>query len=204
MADPTHGAERPAVLTRRRGELLERAIFQAVLEELEMVGYPKLTIDAVAARARTGKPVLYRRWPGRAELVLATLSHRAPEDIVLPDNGDLRTDLVAALRQLVHRLESVPGNALHGLLAETLRDPRLRARFRALVAARETMLTPILDRAVERGEIDGRRLAPRIMTLPLDLLRNEYLLRGSPIDPAAVVEIVDTVTMPLLRAPISD
>jgi AcrR family transcriptional regulator len=185
--------------SRRRGELLEHAIFQAVWDELNEVTYPKLTMDAIAARAQTSKPVLYRRWPGRAELVLAALAYRSPDDDALPDTGDLRTDLVEALNQLVRRLEGVPGNALHGLLAETLRDPELRPRFQAQVAARETMLMPILLRAVERGEITGDGLTTRIVTLPLDLLRNEYLLHGLPFGATIVQEIIDDVAMPLLR-----
>ena len=54
--------------SRRRGTKLEDALLDAAWEELQEVGYTRLTMEAVAARAGTSKPVLYRRWPNRARL----------------------------------------------------------------------------------------------------------------------------------------
>jgi AcrR family transcriptional regulator len=59
--------------TRRRGEALETAILDAAWEELVEVGFPKLTMESVATRARTSVPVLYRRWAGTDVLVIAAI-----------------------------------------------------------------------------------------------------------------------------------
>jgi len=62
-----------AAQRRRRGALLERALLQAAWDELASVGYARLSMDGVAARAHTSKTVLYRRWPNRAALVVAAM-----------------------------------------------------------------------------------------------------------------------------------
>ncbi|TDD64977.1 TetR family transcriptional regulator, partial [Actinomadura rubrisoli] len=64
--------------TRRRGGDLEAAIYEAVFAQLEAVGYRRLTMEGVAAAARTGKAALYRRWPSKDELVTDALKHVLP------------------------------------------------------------------------------------------------------------------------------
>jgi len=59
--------------TRRRGAALEAALLDAAWDELQVTGYQAMTMEAVADRAGTSRAVLYRRWPKRAELVVATL-----------------------------------------------------------------------------------------------------------------------------------
>src|SRR5215469_2809588 len=84
---------------RRRGKVLEAAIFEIVLRELAETGYVDFTIERVAARAGTSKPVIYRRWPTRARLVYAAL--RASQPVLsseAPDTGTVRGDLMAILR----------------------------------------------------------------------------------------------------------
>src|SRR5262245_21529159 len=63
---------------RRRGKALEAAIFEVVLKELARAGYVNFSIERVAARAGTSKPVIYRRWPTRARLVYAALRANQP------------------------------------------------------------------------------------------------------------------------------
>lgn len=63
---------------RRRGEVLERALYDATLAELESAGYGGLTMEGIAARAQTGKAALYRRWAGKRELVLAAVQYALP------------------------------------------------------------------------------------------------------------------------------
>jgi AcrR family transcriptional regulator len=57
---------------------LETAIFEIVLRELAETGYVNFSIERVAARAGTSKPVIYRRWPTRARLVYAALRANRP------------------------------------------------------------------------------------------------------------------------------
>src|SRR5690349_10368408 len=84
--------------TRRRGEALEEALLDAAWEELRQRGYAGFTMESVADRARTGRQVLYRRWPSRRDLVVATISRYFDRNPVPPpDTGSLRGDLIAYL-----------------------------------------------------------------------------------------------------------
>src|SRR6201999_1637372 len=64
--------------SRRRGEVLERALYEAPLAELAQVGYGRLTTEGIAARAHTGKAALYRRWASKHDLVHAALVFTLP------------------------------------------------------------------------------------------------------------------------------
>lgn len=187
---------------RRRGEELENAILAAVLDELAEAGYAGLTMERVAARARTGKAALYRRWPGRAELVIdACAAHRLAE-ADLPDTGALRTDVLGALRQLSARLATSHGDILRGLLTEAMHDPEFARLVRERVhTAGPGPIEGLLRRAVARGEIASWVPASRRATVAVDLLRNHYLLFGAPVPEHVITEIVDDVYLPLLLAP---
>ncbi|AXB42252.1 TetR/AcrR family transcriptional regulator [Amycolatopsis albispora] len=187
--------------SRRRGEHLEQAIFEAVWAELLEVGYAKLTMEAVAARAGTSKPVLYRRWAGRAELVLAAWRHRLPVSLELPDTGTLSGDLKELLGRSLCRFEDFSPDLLAGLTTETFRDPEVFALLRKQIAkaAPGHALAALIGWAVERGEIAEPRLSPRVLALPLDLIRADAVLYGRQVTDARITEIVDDIFLPLLR-----
>jgi AcrR family transcriptional regulator len=79
---------------RRRGAELEDAILRAAADELREVGYDAMTFDSVATRAETSRAVIYRRWPGKAELVAAAFENRMRNvEVVAPDTGSLEGDV---------------------------------------------------------------------------------------------------------------
>ncbi len=187
---------------RRRGEELEHAILTATLDELADVGYAALTMERVALRAHTSKAVLYRRWSGRAELVIDACKFRNIPDVDLLDTGSLRTDMIALLRQMAATMATPFGGILRGLLAEMSHDPE----FGRLVRERVHKSGPgsiheILQRAVERGEVDRSILGSRRATVATDLLRNQFLLFDAPIDDEIIIDIIDDVYLPLVLRP---
>jgi AcrR family transcriptional regulator len=188
---------------RRRGDVLERAIFAAVWEELAESGYAKLTMDHVAARAHTSKPVLYRRWSSRAQLVVAAMMHGIPTRDELPDTGDLRSDVLALLSQLESRFDDMPVDAIRGLIYEVLNDPEAAAIREYVVQSEcEVLMLTILERAAARGEIDPSKITGRIARVPKDLIRSEYLTSvkgGGRVPDTVIIEIVDEVFLPLVR-----
>ena len=179
--------------TRRRGAALEADILDAVWEELAEVGYARLTMEGVAARARTGKQVLYRRWANRAELVKAALPHRTGFIVdQVPDTGELREDVLTLLRLMVVRQRQLGPDVIRGLLAEAHDlDPKV-------FGIMHDILLTVLQRAVERGEIPTADLPRRVVTVPAELLRYEMLLSLDPVADATLVGIVDDVYLPLL------
>ena len=96
---------------RRRGAALEAALLDAAWDELCAVGYPGFTLDGVAERARTSRPVLGRRWSNRTELVIAAMRHHYSDLSVhdLPDTGTLRGDVLALLRPLSASVSEMAG-----------------------------------------------------------------------------------------------
>lgn len=195
-------ADDPRKAPRRRGVVLERAILQAALDELLDVGYSGLTMDRVAARAGTNKSAIYRRWPHRAALAVAAYRQLAVPDEA-PDTGDLRTDVLTMLRAAAARIASPQGEILHVLAAQVGSEPDLLREIRdQLLDTSLTRWLAVLGRAVARGQARAEALSPRIATLAVDLLRNEYLVRGvTTVPDGTLTEIVDTIYLPLVAAP---
>jgi AcrR family transcriptional regulator len=188
--------------SRRRGAELEDAILDAAWDVLTEVGYRGFTYEAIAARAGTSRPVLYRRWPQREDLLLAALRARwMAEPIELPDTGDLRDDAVA----LLHNASAGRSRfavVMSVQLTEYFRDTGTSfndLREHLGIRGRPTGMEAIVARAVERGELVAMP-SRRIMNLPFDLFRHEMLMTMKPVDDAAILEIVDDVWMPLLRS----
>jgi AcrR family transcriptional regulator len=180
---------------RRRGAALEASILEAAWRELAEVGYARLTMEGVAARAHTGKQVIYRRWPNRAELAVAAMRHNTGSIVDdIPDTGDLRGDVLAVLGRMAQRQREIGPDLIHGLLTEA--DEVDPAFFTIMGGVMET----ILRRAAARGEIAATPLPQRVVTLPADLLRHELLLARDPIPDRTLVEIVDEVFLPLVRS----
>jgi AcrR family transcriptional regulator len=187
--------------SRRRGEQLEQAILDAAWAELSEVGYAALTIEAVAARAATSKPVIYRRWPGRAELVLAAWAKQRPPISPAKDLGDLRSDLIALFSRIARRMGGMMNETIAGVMGEAFRHPEiagaLRDRLRS--GALGGSVQSIVDRAAERGELAHVVVSVRVARVPLDLVRNEGMLFGGAVAEETIAELVDEVYIPLLR-----
>lgn len=188
-------------VTRRRGELLDAALLDAAWEELQQAGYQAMTFEAVADRAGTSRAVLYRRWPKKAELVVAALRHRRPLlSGAMPDTGSLRGDVLALLLRMSERLTRTGPETLYGLLGDYLADAELFDRLRAdVLSIGAEVLTTMLKRAAERGEARSD-VSPRIASLPTDLYRNELFMQRTPPSGDVIMEIVDDVFLPLVRA----
>ncbi|WEV27543.1 TetR/AcrR family transcriptional regulator [Streptomyces sp. 71268] len=141
---------------RPRDSRVDAAVAAAVRELLVEVGYARLTMAEVAARAGVGKAAIYRRHATKQEMIFDVL---LPDRFlaVTPDHGSLRADLAAVLAEVAEAMASAPPGTVPGLLADVHADPALHDRFneRYLGAQRRT-LTEILDHAAARGELTTR------------------------------------------------
>jgi AcrR family transcriptional regulator len=190
---------------RRRGEELEAALLDAAWEELVEVGFAKLTMESVAARARTGVAVLYRRWTGKDELAIAAIAHYGrihPFD--LPDTGSLRGDMLAFLGGFNSQRSNftvVITSAFAGLMASSgLTPAEVRARVLSDRVGSADRPGELYRRAHERGEIDLDTTPPAVLTMPFDLMRNDLLMTLKPVPPERITSIVDDLFMPLVAA----
>ncbi|HUR07917.1 MAG TPA: TetR/AcrR family transcriptional regulator [Nonomuraea sp.] len=184
----------PPVRTRRRGALLEDALLDAAWEEVRAAGYANLTMEGVAARAGTSKGVLYRRWPYRAMLILSAIRRQMPSmRREIPDTGDLREDVLIVMREFRRRYEIIGPDIAHGLMSELSDMPG-----DAWDVSPE-VLTIVLERAATRGEVRMEGISPRVVTLPLDLLRHALMLSPAQLGAESLAEIVDEIFLPLVR-----
>lgn len=195
-------AARPGVgSTRRRGAELEAAILDAAWEVLHENSYSGFTYEAVAARAGTSRPVLYRRWPRREDLLLATVARFwRSRPVAVPDTGNLRDDAIGYLNR-ANAGRARMTTLLSVQLTDYFRDTgtsfsELRAHL--LRPGQATGLETMVARSVARGELADVSRSPRVINLPFDLLRNDLVMTLRPVPPESILEIVDDIWLPLL------
>ena len=200
-ADPTTAGScgPPHGRTRRRGAALEQAIFDAVLDQLQTVGYVGLTMEGVAASAHTGKAALYRRWPHKEDLVVDALEHTLPSPTDLPDHGDVRDDLLELLGRMAAMLNSPTGCALQCLMSEAERDESFaRLLHERVKEPRKRMFLDLLARGAERGQVRPDAATQLIAEVGPALVMQRFLADGAPVPDDYVASVVDEVVMPLL------
>jgi len=117
----------------RRKETSRQAILTAAFDLLREVGYAKLSIEGIAARAGVGKQTIYRWWPSKGAVIFDAfllLSASEGEPLVLPDTGDLEADLRAVLRATVEELNDPRyDQPMRALATEIAHDPDLAAVY---------------------------------------------------------------------------
>jgi AcrR family transcriptional regulator len=147
-------AAAPRTRGRPRDERIDTAVREAVLGILNEVGYARLTLEAVAARAGTSKPALRRRWRSRQHLVVSTLVETIGSRPT-PDTGCTHCDLVAGIRTLTHAFTTTVGRrALPALIADLADDPELESAFLAeFFHPRRAATAAALRRGMRRGDI---------------------------------------------------
>jgi AcrR family transcriptional regulator len=186
---------------RRRGEVLERALYEATLAEMAEVGYGRLTMEGIAARAHTGKAALYRRWASKHDLVHAALHHVLPPLSELRPSRSARENLLAvftAHRDVLAGKTAFPGL---GIIGQLIHEPELRAIFAdAVVGPRLTIVESILQAAVRDGDIDPATLTPMTARVGPALINQHFLLTGLAPNKRELALIVDTVIPPKAAA----
>lgn len=183
-----------APTTRRRGEVLERAIYEATRAELAEVGYAGLTVDRIAARAQTGKAALYRRWTGKRDLVRAALLDAVPQPAEARPGLPMRENLLAVF--CAHRdvLSGKTGFPSLTIIAQLFHDPELRAIFAdAVIAPRVAIVESILQAAITTGELDEHAVTPLTAMVGPALINQHFLTSGEPPSRRQLEVVVDTV-----------
>jgi AcrR family transcriptional regulator len=185
-----------------RGEAREEAIMDAALELVAEAGFDRATIDAIAARAGASKATIYRRWPGKPELVADAVRRRArPALLGLPDTGTLRGDLLAGVEAIGQAMTSKAGLVFFGLLVAMRTDPALAALVREQMLGRR--LRPEdnpVSRALARGELSPGTDPSLLFRVAVPLVNARLMLMGGQLDEKFVVGLVDDILIPLLTA----
>ena len=188
---------------RRRGSVLERAILDAALEQLSTVGWSALTMEGVAAGAATGKAAVDRRWPSKQALVTDARKVALPDVGSAPDLGSLRADLLDMVLRMRDAMYSPGGLALRSVLDECDQDAAESFHHLILdnvVEPGKRRILEVVRRGVERGEVRPDATGDIIADVVPALMMYRAKLGGRDICDRDIVEVVDQVMLPLLRA----
>ncbi len=188
-----------------RGATREAAILRATLELLAESGYDQMTIEGVAARARSSKATIYRRWPDKAALVVAAVRRHAGQPAAAaaaPDTGSLRSDLQAALQAMRSSLSGQDAALILGLLGAMHHNPELAAVVREQVLeAKREVFGVVIARAAARGEVPVATNAALLAEICSAVLFSRLLVTGEPLDDVFTQHLVDAVLLPALGRP---
>src|ERR1700742_4618538 len=131
----------------------EAELLAVTLGLLQEHGYDQLTIDAVAGAAHASKATVYRRWPSKAELVLAAFIEGVRQIAVLPNTGTLRGDLLS-LGEVCGEHGREQASTIREVMVEVSRHPALNdALQEQFLKQRKALIQHVLQQAVDRGEI---------------------------------------------------
>jgi AcrR family transcriptional regulator len=174
----------------------EREILDAALEVLSEVGYDRLTMDAVAQRAKASKATLYRRWNSKATLVVDALATQKAIPPV-PDSGDLRTDLLTAFCGMGGLTDHDTTQTFGAVMTALSTDPEFAVEFRTRVLQPKAQLSRTLfQRAADRGEIrtdiDLDLVAPALAGIVLHRL----FVMGETPGPTLIERVIDQIILP--------
>ena len=199
IEETTGKAGRP---TGPRAEAREQAILDAALELLMEVGYDRLSMDALAERARAGKATIYRHWSGKAQVVVEAVRRlkNGGEPVPFPSTGSLRGDLMAALDQICCAATEVDAAIIASVMTAMRSDQELADLVRSeILDSKKGEFDGIIDRAVRRGELPQGGSAALVEEVVSALLINRMVIQGLSIDEEFATHVVDDVVLPLLH-----
>jgi AcrR family transcriptional regulator len=176
----------------------EAELLAVTLRLLQEHGYDRLTVDEVASAARASKATVYRRWPSKAELVLAAFIEGVRQVAVAPDTGTLRGDLLR-LGEVCCQETRQLASTIRGVLVEVSRNPALNEVMqRQFIEQRKALIRHVLQQAVGRGEIDAAAITDELWDLLPGYLIFRSIMPGRPPTRRTVQVLVDEVVMPSL------
>jgi AcrR family transcriptional regulator len=184
----------------RRSESSRLAILDAALAVCREVGYAKLTIEAIAARAGVGKQTIYRWWPSKGAVMLEAFERVAAE-VPVPDTGDVEDD-VRTLVTRVAELFADPdfGPHLSALIGEAQYDPHVQsALLERFINPRRAPIVQRLKTAQQQGQLDPSVDPDALLEVTFGALHQRLLLRNAPLDKSYADFITDTVFVPLTQ-----
>ena len=193
MTETAHRGMAASPWSPRETELLE-----VTLQLLQEHGYDRLTLDAVAARARASKATVYRRWPSKAELVLAAFIEGCRQIAVHPDTGTLRGDLMQ-LGRVISQQSHEQAGIIRAVLVEISRHPALHDAMQSeFLDQRKALLHEVLRDAVLRGEIDAAAISDELWDLLPGYLIFRSIMPNRPPTEQTVEALIDEVIIPSL------
>ncbi|OBB68868.1 MULTISPECIES: TetR/AcrR family transcriptional regulator [unclassified Mycobacterium] len=174
----------------------EAEILAVTLRLLQEHGYDQLTVEAVAGAAHASKATVYRRWPSKAELVLAAFIEGVREVALPPNTGTLRGDLLS-LGETCGQHGTEHASTIRAVMVEVSRHPALNdAMQEQFLKQRKALIQHVLHQAVDRGEISEEVITDELWDLLPGYLIFRSLIPGRPPTRRTVQALVDGFLIP--------
>ena len=187
---------------RPRSPVCDQAIVDAALVVFADDGYDGFTIEAVAARAGVGKATVYRRYPGKAELIVEAASRLTNADLPDADTGALPADLTLIAHHLVHLLtRTVAGRCVPQLVAALPRSRALAREYRRFLTERRALTVGAIQRAVIRGDVPADTDPEVVADLLAGPIFYRHLVSRAPLDDTYADQVVAAV-LAAIAAPV--
>ncbi|HEX9506634.1 MAG TPA: TetR/AcrR family transcriptional regulator, partial [Acidimicrobiia bacterium] len=178
---------------RPRSVEADGAILDAAIEIFAECGLDGLTVEGVAARAGVGKATIYRRYPGKVELVVAATRCFTQAGEPAPDTGTTRGDLRALVEGLITMLTTTPlGRALPILVAARARVPELDGAYAEIVAEKRSRSAQVVRRGIDRGDLRSDIDPDLVVDVVVSPVFYRFLVTGAPFDSVFVEQLVDS------------
>jgi AcrR family transcriptional regulator len=172
---------------------LDDRILEAALATLAEVGYMRLRLDALAARAGVAKTTLLRRGPSTAALAAAAVQRLALQTVDVPESGDLREDLRAMLGNAVVMFGEGDGRFVPAMMRESGHHAEIADLLATVIRTRRAAYRRVLNRAIARHDLDPDIDQEVVIDLLVGPLWTRLLITREPVTHALVDEIVDVV-----------
>jgi AcrR family transcriptional regulator len=184
----------------RRSERSRQAILDAAFGLSRELGYGRVTIEAIAARAGVGKQTIYRWWHSRGSVMLDAGIQRAGPVIAFPDSGDVAADLRAQMSAVIGLMvDPVIGPVYTGLIADSQHDPVMAdALYSRLIGPQIAAFGERLSEAQHHGQV-ARGIDPGVTAeLLYGAIEHRLLLRSGTLT-ASYADVVTDVVLGGLR-----
>ncbi len=178
----------------------ELEILTATLEVLGDVGYDRLTMDAVAAKAKASKATLYRRWNTKVALVIdAIVAHKGSPHV--PDTGSLRGDLLASSCGSGGFTDPKPIGLMGSIMTAINRDADFAEAWRReFIEPKVAESRLMYERAQARGEIRADLDIDLIASAFAGIILHRIFVLGEPASPEIITTVIDQIVMPACRS----
>jgi AcrR family transcriptional regulator len=180
------------VRTKGRAERVVTSILKATGEELDQVGFAALRVEDVAERAGVNKTTIYRRWPTKNELVMDALRSSYEEQVVIPETGNLREDM---LQYIKHLMGNVKNPISRGAMVtlHNCTDPAIKPIADELLSKAREARVQIVRRGIERGELPKSADPEVISDLFSAPILRRLLTFNEKVKPSYIQAVIDTV-----------
>jgi AcrR family transcriptional regulator len=185
----------PAPRQDRRNPDSHEAILDATLDLVQEIGYARLTIEGIAAKAGVGKSTIYRWWKSKGELVIEALAD-VLEAQPLRATGDTRTDLMAIVNQAIALYSDETGarTIIAGLVGDIHHDPDLATALRAsFIHPRRAGNREVITAAIERGDLPADTDIELLIDTLVAPISYRALITDDPIPPSIATALVDRI-----------